>query len=99
MDSVRIGKDVSSRLASDPSVSSNCFSDIISKTANSLGLSLIENDVWNGTFKYNSNANVAVIHHPNSITCNAGLYVKETFEKDPDLKTIRNIHLLKLEKL
>lgn len=63
------------------------------------GSGLLRQEGYDGLYSCGSNANVAVVNRPLYAECPTGFYVKGALDMEPDLKIIRNIHLLKLEKL
>lgn len=60
------------------------------------GPGLLKQEGYDGVYSYGTNANVAVVTRSLFVE---GPYVKGALGMEPDLKIIRNIHLLKLEKL
>lgn len=63
------------------------------------GPGLLRQEGYDGVYSCGTNANVAVVNGPLFVEGPTGFHIKGALDMEPDLKIIRNIHLLKLEKL
>lgn len=63
------------------------------------GSGLLRQEGYDGVYSYDTNANVSAVNHPLFVEGLTGFHAKGALDMEPDLKTIRNIHLLKLENL